>query len=99
VDVKDMACWRRNFDQRSNRGAVDRGALAGLASPYTGVVILLHAWPFKKLCHQLRHCFRAWVRKVMDGQVHLELQGNWNVRPRSPSRGIVVDGDPGNGNF
>ena len=39
--------------------AVDFGALAGLASMWPGAAILLHAWPHKTLCDQLRRCFGA----------------------------------------
>jgi hypothetical protein len=51
--------------------AGDFGALAGLASTCTGAATLLNAGPHKTLCNQLRCCFGAWVRQIVDGTEHL----------------------------
>jgi hypothetical protein len=73
------------------------GVLAGLASTRPGAAILLHAWPHETLRDQLFRCFGARVRQIVDGLEHLGPEGTWNVRSRSPSRRVAVDGDRGAG--
>jgi hypothetical protein len=71
VNVQKTGCRRGKVVQRSYCMAGDFGALAGLESTCPGVAILLHAWPLKTLCDQLRHYFGARVRHIVDGLEHL----------------------------
>jgi hypothetical protein len=41
----------------------------------------------------------AWMRQVVDKREHLELQWAWNVRQRSPGRGIAVYRHHGTGEW
>jgi hypothetical protein len=77
--------------------AGDFRALAGLASPCPGSTILLYVWPHETLCSQPRYCFGARVRQIVDELEHLESEGSWNVRPRTPGRCVAVNGDRGAG--
>jgi hypothetical protein len=72
VDVQKTGCRRGKVAQWSYCMAGDFGALAGLASTRPGSAILLHACPQKPLRDQLRRCFGARVRQILDGLEHLE---------------------------
>jgi hypothetical protein len=72
MNVQETCCRRCKVAQWSDCVAGDFGTLAGLASTDPGAAVLLHAWPNKTLCDQLRRCSGAWMRQMVDGLEHLE---------------------------
>jgi hypothetical protein len=99
VDVKETGYRQPEFSHWSNWVTGDFGALVDLASPCSGLVVLLYAWPHETLCDQLRCCLDAWVRQIVERLELLEPQGSCKARPRFPSRRVAVDGDCGAGNL
>jgi hypothetical protein len=69
--MKKTNCQQRKVAQWSNCVAGDFGAPAGLTNLCPGSAIILYVWPHKTLCDQLRHCFVAWVRQIVDGLEHI----------------------------
>jgi hypothetical protein len=69
VGVQKTGCRRCKIAQCV---AGDFGALTGLANTCPGAAVLLHAWPHKMLCKQLRRCFGVGVRQIMYRLEHLE---------------------------
>jgi hypothetical protein len=72
VDLQKKGCRRGKVAQWSYCMAGDIAALAGLASTCPGAAILPHAWSHKTLRDQLRRCFGARVRQIVDGLKYLE---------------------------
>jgi hypothetical protein len=72
VDVQKTGCQRDKVAQWGYSMAGDFGALAGLESTCPGAAIFLHAWPHERLRDQLRRCFGARVRQIVDGLEYFE---------------------------